>query len=56
MKISISGLGVVPPLQIDLKPLTVFVGENGTGKTWTAYTIASIFGDFAFPQILKMPI
>ena len=53
MKISISGLGVVPPLQIDLKPLTVFVGENGTGKTWTVYTIASIFGAYGFNKYVN---
>lgn len=53
MKISISGLGAVPDLQIDLKPLTIFVGENGTGKTWTAYTIAGIFGDYGFDKYVK---
>jgi hypothetical protein len=50
MKISISSLGAVPDLEISLKPLTVFVGENGTGKTWTAYTIAGIFGRYGFEK------
>ncbi len=53
MKIHISGLGVLPELQISLKPLTVFVGENGTGKTWTAYTIAAIFGDYGFNKYVR---
>ena len=53
MKISISSLGVVPDLQISLKPLTVFVGENGTGKTWTAYTIAAIFENYRFDEYLE---
>lgn len=48
MKIKISGLGAVPDLQISLRPLTIFVGENGTGKTWTAYTIAGILGPYGF--------
>jgi predicted ATPase len=50
MKISISGLGIIPDSQICLRPLTIFVGENGTGKTWTAYTIAGIFSSYALKQ------
>ncbi|MGM3306695.1 AAA family ATPase [Anabaena sp. WFMT] len=46
MKIEISNLGVIEKAEIDLKPLTVFIGGNGTGKTWTAYTLASIFGQY----------
>ncbi|MFH1116308.1 MAG: AAA family ATPase [Pseudomonadota bacterium] len=53
MKIDLSGLGIVPDLQISLKPLTVFVGENGTGKTWTAYTIAGMFGHYGFDKYVK---
>jgi len=42
MKIEIANLGFIQKAEIDLKPLTVFIGGNGTGKTWTAYTLASI--------------
>ena len=42
MKVEIRNLGVIKKAEIDLKPLTVFIGRNGTGKTWTAYTLASI--------------
>jgi len=48
MKITIHNLGTIEEAKIDLKPLTIFVGENGTGKTWTAYTIAAIFGLYGF--------
>ncbi|MEW6351913.1 MAG: AAA family ATPase [Thermodesulfobacteriota bacterium] len=53
MKIHISGLGVIPELQVFLKPLTVFVGENGTGKTWTAYSIAALFGEYGFKRYVN---
>lgn len=53
MKIKISNLGVVKEAEIDLKPLTVFIGENNTGKTWTAYTLASIFGVYGFNKHLE---
>ncbi|MEM8640167.1 MAG: AAA family ATPase [Cyanobacteria bacterium P01_G01_bin.54] len=43
MKVKIQNLGAVKAAEIELKPLTVFVGENGTGKTWSAYALASIF-------------
>ncbi|MBO1065819.1 MULTISPECIES: AAA family ATPase [Nostocales] len=46
MKIQIANLGVIEKAEIDLKPLTVFIGGNGTGKTWTAYTLASILGEY----------
>ncbi|MBN2285879.1 MAG: AAA family ATPase [Tissierellales bacterium] len=48
MKINICNLGIIKNAQIDLAPLTVFVGENGTGKTWTAYALAGIFGPHGY--------
>ena len=44
MKVSIQNLGAVKQAEIEIKPLTVFVGENGTGKTWAAYALAGILG------------
>ncbi len=41
--ISISNLGRVTNASIDLKPLTIFIGPNNTGKTWSAYAIYAIF-------------
>jgi len=51
--INISNLGVVKNAQIHLKPLTVFVGENSTGKTWTAYTIACLLGHYGYKKYLE---
>ncbi len=52
MKISFQNLGTIKEAQIEFKPLTVFIGENGTGKTWTAYTFASIMGPYGLKQYL----
>lgn len=53
MKITVKKLGAVEQAEIDLKPLTVFVGHNGTGKTWTAYALASIFSPYGFNKYLE---
>lgn len=48
MKITLHNLGVIKEAEIDLKPLTIFVGPNNAGKTWLAYTLAGIFGRYGF--------
>lgn len=53
MKVEICNLGVIEKAQIDLRPLTVFIGGNGTGKTWTAYMLASILGQHGLEKYLK---
>jgi len=53
MKIELVNLGVIQKAEIELKPLTVFIGENNTGKTWTSYTLASILGGYGVSQYLK---
>jgi len=37
MKLHIRNLGRIEEAEIDWRPLTVFVGETNTNKTWTAY-------------------
>ena len=53
MKVEISNLGVIKKAEIDLKPLTVFIGQNGEGKSWTAYTIAAILGGYGFEEYVE---
>lgn len=53
MKITISNLGLVKKAEIDLKPLTILVGENNTGKTWLAYTIAGALGPYGWRRYLS---
>lgn len=50
MKIKIENLGALNESEIDIKPLTVFVGRNNAGKTWAAYAISSIIGYFGWKK------
>jgi predicted ATPase len=50
LKIQIQHLGAVKNANIKLKPLTVFVGENSTGKTYSAYLISYIFSKYAYSR------
>ena len=43
MKIKIENFGPIDKCVIETKPLTIFVGPNGTGKTWTATLAACLF-------------
>ena len=52
MKVTVKNLGAVNEAEIDLKPLTVFVGHNSTGKTWTAYALASVFSSYGCEKYL----
>lgn len=40
MILKVENLGQIRKAEIDLKPLTLFIGPNGTNKTWTAYAAA----------------
>ncbi|MEO8974057.1 MAG: AAA family ATPase [Ktedonobacteraceae bacterium] len=53
MKVTVHNLGVLKEAQVDIKPLTVFVGPNNAGKTWLAYTLAGIFGPIGFTEYLQ---
>ncbi|OQW89605.1 MAG: hypothetical protein BWK78_07665, partial [Thiotrichaceae bacterium IS1] len=46
MKVTIQNLGILQHAEIELKPLTVFIGLNGTGKTWT-------LGPYGYSKYLK---
>ena len=45
MKIKFKNLGNVREGEIELRPLTVFIGPNNTGKTYCAYNIYGIFDE-----------
>src|SRR6266487_1100036 len=51
MKVEIRNLGVIKEkANIELKPLTVFIGPNNAGKTWLAYSLAGILGPFGWGE------
>lgn len=42
MKLSVRNLGRIREAEVDLRPLTVLVGQNDTNKTWLAYAFAAL--------------
>ena len=55
MKLIVDKLGPIDHAEIDVRNLTVFVGPNGTGKTWTAhalYGMACLVTRWRFVQIV----
>src|ERR1700694_724032 len=53
MKVSVRNLGVIKEAEIDLKPFTVFIGPNNAGKTWLAYALAGILGQYGWSQYTR---
>ncbi len=54
MRITVRNLGVLrEEATIDLKPLTIFIGPNNSGKTWLAYAIAGILGPYGSGEYAK---
>lgn len=53
MEITIQNYGPIKNCTIVPKPLTVFVGENSTGKSWTASLLANLFGSPMSERYLK---
>jgi hypothetical protein len=47
VKFSVSNLGRIRQAEIDIKPLTVFVGKANTNKTWTAYALYGVLRSLA---------
>ena len=50
MKVKIKNLGAVHEADIELRPLTVFVGTNNTGKTWAAYVLSAVLGQYGWDK------
>jgi predicted ATPase len=39
LKLRLENLGRIEKAEIDIRPLTVFIGKNGTNETWAAYAL-----------------
>ena len=48
MKIKFENFGNVKKGEIELKPLTAFIGSNNTGKTYCTYSIYGLFHESFF--------
>ena len=53
MKIHVQNLGPLQKAEFDLKPLTVLVGPNNSGKTWLAYLLYGIFDPYGFNKYVQ---
>jgi energy-coupling factor transporter ATP-binding protein EcfA2 len=53
MRVGIGKLGIIENTEIDLKPLTIFVGPNNAGKTWLAYALAGILGGYGWNEYAR---
>ncbi len=45
MIVEVENLGPIRKGKVELKPLTVFIGPNNTGKTYLAYLISGLCAD-----------
>ena len=55
LQLSVSNFGPIAKAEIDLRPLTVFVGPSNTGKSYLAiliYALHRFFGDYTGSQYL----
>ena len=55
VEIAVKNFGPIAEANIDLRPLTVFVGPSNTGKTYFAtlvYALHGVFPDIAGPRFL----
>ena len=54
MKVTVRNLGIIKDeATIDLKPLTIFIGPNNSGKTWFAYAIAGVLGSYGTSEYIQ---
>jgi predicted ATPase len=53
LKIEVQGLGAIKTATIDLKPLTILIGPNNSGKTWLAYVLLALFGPTGWEHYSK---
>ncbi len=50
MKLTVERLGLIKRAEFDIRPLTVFIGPNGTNKTWVAYALYGLMRNVSGSQ------
>ncbi|MBK9258527.1 MAG: ATP-binding protein [Polyangiaceae bacterium] len=50
MKLHVRNLGRINEAELDIRPLTVFVGKNNTNKTWVAYSLYGLLRNLTWRQ------
>lgn len=53
LEVKIDNLGAIKSANIDIKPLTVFIGKNNTGKTWASTAICGLLDDRSLNTITR---
>jgi energy-coupling factor transporter ATP-binding protein EcfA2 len=53
MRLVIHNLGAIKEAEIELKPLTVFIGPNNSGKSWIAYTLVAVLGPQGYQEYTR---
>ena len=54
INVNIENLGIIKEANIQLKPFTVFIGENNTNKSWLAYSVFGVFSQRLHFSLAKM--
>ncbi len=53
VRLTIDKLGRIDHAELELRPLTVLVGENGVNKSWTAYAAYAALRHFALDRLQR---
>ena len=54
INVRVENLGVIKEANFSLRPLTVFIGENNTNKSWLAYSVFGVFSQKLRFSLAKM--
>ncbi|MFY0582552.1 AAA family ATPase [Cystobacter fuscus] len=56
MKLLVRKLGLIEHAELDIRPLTIFIGENGTNKTWVAYSLYGLMRSLMRDNPPSLPV
>lgn len=56
MKLRVRRLGLIDDAELDIRPLTVLIGENGTNKTWVAYSFYGLMRSLVRGGAASLPV